>query len=89
MNSGEQAGEEGWMKPIKFKEANFIFAKDQAQYLPLPAWRGDDGTVISCWSLSWKERLGVLVTGRLWVKILTFNKPLQPQRPSVDCPCVR
>jgi len=74
------------MKPIKFKEVNFTFAPNQPPYIPLPAWRGDDGTVISCWSLSWRERFKVLVTGRLWVKVLTFNKPLQPHRLGVDRP---
>lgn len=77
------------MKPIKFKESNFTFAQNQSQYLPLPAWRKDDGTVISCWQLSWKERFKLFINGRIWLKMLTFNKPLQPQRLSVDCPFVR
>lgn len=79
-------GKERWMKPIKFKEANFTFAVNQPQYQPLPAWRGDDGTVISCWQLSRRERLKLLVTGKIWLRVLTFNKPLQPQRLDVDRP---
>ncbi len=74
------------MNPIDFKEVNVVFAKNQPQYLPLPAWKSDDGEVISCWRLSWIERLKVLVSGRLWLRILTFNQPLQPQRPDVDFP---
>ena len=74
------------MKPIKFKEANFTFAKEQPPYIPLPAWRGDDGTVISCWQLSRRERLKLLITGKIWLKVLTFNQPLQPQRLDVDRP---
>lgn len=74
------------MKPIKFKEANVTFAKDQPQYLPLLAHRTDYGMVISCWSVNWKERFKVLITGRIWLRVLTFNEPLQPQRLGVDRP---
>ena len=76
------------MKPIKFKEVNTTFAKDQPEYLPLPVYKSDDGVVISCWSMSIKERLQILFTGRLWLRMLTFNEPLQPQRPDVRSPFV-
>ena len=74
------------MKPIEFKQHNVTFAKDQPQYLPLPAYRSDDGQVITCWQLSWLDRLRVLVNGKLWLSQLTFNHPLQPQRPSIETP---
>lgn len=77
---------EGEMKPIKFKGVNTILAENQLQYLPLPVWKGEDGTVISCWQLSWRERLKLFVDGRIWVKALTFNEPLQPQNLGVDYP---
>jgi hypothetical protein len=57
-----------------------VFAKDQPQYRQLPAVRLDDGTVISRWTLTWRERLRVLWTGSLWLSCLTFNHPLQPTR---------
>ncbi len=66
------------MKPIKFTECNFTYAKNQPPYLPLPAHKTDNGLVTSCWSLSILERLRVLFTGRIYLKMLTFNKPLQP-----------
>lgn len=68
------------MKPIEFKEQNIIFAKDQPEYLPLPAFRNDGpmGEVISCWNLSFKERLKILFTGKLWVSLAMFGKPLTP-----------
>ena len=72
------------MKPIKFKEANVTFAENQPEYIPLPAWKSDDGIVISCWKLNWKERFKLLINGKIWLRILTFNKPLQPQRLDVD-----
>lgn len=74
------------MKPISFKEQNCTIAKNQKEYLSLPAWKSKDGIVISCWQLSFIERIKLLFTGRLWFKILTLNKPLQPQRPLIDHP---
>jgi hypothetical protein len=68
------------MKPIEFKGVNTILAENQPQYLPLPVWKDEDGTVISCWQLNWRERLKLFIDGRIWVKVLTFNKPLQPQK---------
>lgn len=66
------------------------FAKDQPQYLPLPAYRdsGDKGAVLSRWRLSWKERLKILWTGNLYLWCLTFQQPLQPLFPTVDKPDV-
>lgn len=68
------------MTPIQFPEANVTFAKDQPEYMPLPAFKNDSpqGEVISCWQLSFRERLRILFTGKLWVCLLTFNKPLTP-----------
>ncbi len=74
------------MKPIEFEESNTVFAAYQPQYLPLPAFKSDDGKVISCWKASFRERLIFLFTGKLWLYMLTFNKPLQPQRPLIDNP---
>jgi hypothetical protein len=69
------------MKLINFKEVNVTFAKDQPEYLPLPAYRWNDsmGKITCCWKLSFFERLVILFTGNLWHSVLTFNKPLQPQ----------
>lgn len=67
------------MKLIDFPERNIIIAKNQPEYLPLPAYRTDDGKVTCCWKLSLRERLILLFTGKLWHTILTFNNPLQPQ----------
>lgn len=74
------------MRPIEFKEQNVVFAKDQPQYIPLPAFKNqsEQGEVVFCWQLSLKERLKILFTGRLWVSMLTFNKPLTPSKFSVN-----
>jgi hypothetical protein len=33
-----------------------------------------------------RERLKVLLTGKVWQQVLTFNKPLQPQLMAVEKP---
>lgn len=76
------------MDPTKFKQSNVVFAEDQPEYLPLPAYKDNNGLVISCWSFTLRERIKVLFTGRIWWSVLTFNRPLQPQMPSVDLPVI-
>ena len=68
------------MKPIKFKEHNVVYAKDQPEYLSLPAFKdsGPEGAVVSCWELTFKERIKILFTGKLWVSLWSFHKPLTP-----------
>lgn len=74
------------MTPIKFKEMNVTFAENQPEYLPLPAHKGQGGEVISCWKLSWGERLKILLSGRIWLSVYTFNTPLQPLLPTAENP---
>jgi len=74
------------MKPINFPRQNCVFGKHQPEYLPLPVYRSDEGEVISCWKLTCKERLWLLFTGKLYLRQLTFNEPLQPQLPQVKYP---
>ena len=38
------------------------------------------------WMLSWRERIKISFTGKLWISMLTFNNPLQPIKPEVDEP---
>lgn len=68
------------MKPIKFKEVNTVYAADQPEYQPLPAFKDSkpEGAVISCWQLSFIERIRLLFTGKLWVSLWSFHKPLTP-----------
>ena len=74
------------MKPIEFKGCNVIFAKDQPEYLPLPAHRDKGGCVTTCWKLTWRERVYIFFHGSLYLQTLTFNNSLQPQKPSVRSP---
>lgn len=76
------------MKLLSFPEQTVVIAKNQPEYLPLPAHQFNDesGKIAFCWGLTWKERFLVLLRGVVWQQVLTFNKPLQPQRLSVDKP---
>lgn len=73
------------MKAINFKDANIEFAKDQKQYNSLPALRiGDENdTIVTCWRLTFFERLKILFTGRIWMSEMNFNRPLTPRYFSV------
>ena len=74
------------MKPIEFKYQNIVYAKNQPGYLPLPALKMNTPTseVVSCWKLTFKERLKVLVFGRVWMSLTSFNKPLTPSYLATD-----
>lgn len=74
------------MQPMSFSSREVVYAKDQPEYIPLPAERWKDGTVVTKWNLSWKERLKVLFNGHFYLSVLTFNQPLQPVRLSVNRP---
>jgi len=77
------------MKPIEFPEQNTIYAEDQKEYLPLPAYRDRYGCVTSKWKLSWRERFTALFRGSVWVHVHTFNKPLVPVSLTVNSPFER
>ena len=78
------------MNLIEFPEQTIVIAKNQPEYLPLPAYQfqelPDRGRIICCWELSLKERIKLLFTGKLWHQVLAFGSSLQPQFISVDKP---
>ena len=76
------------MEPIEFPEQTIVWAKNQPPYLPLPAYT-DNTQTISCWKLTWKERLLVLLFGKFWLRQMNFGSHLQPQAPSVETPFVK
>lgn len=71
------------MKPVEPKvphdgAALVVFAKDQPQYDPLPAYVDGAGLVMTEWEFS-AEDLATIVNGgrvRLWIS--TFRRSLQP-----------
>ena len=74
------------MKPIKFKHSNVVYAEDQPQYQPLPALKiqSEEGEVITCWKLTFFERIKILFTGKMWMSLMSFNNPLTPSYLSVN-----
>lgn len=67
------------MEPIKFNEANTVYGKGQEYlYEVLPALLFEDGAVVTCWKLSFKDILRLIFTRKLWLFVATFNNPLQP-----------
>lgn len=54
------------MKPINFKEANVTLEGTGCGDLPAFA---NGVQVISCWRMSWKERILALFRGRVWMGI--------------------
>lgn len=74
------------MDIVKFKGYNIVYGANQEEYLNLPVRQYEDGLAISCFKPSLKERLKILFIGKIWISILTFNKPLQPIKVEVDQP---
>ena len=68
------------MKAVEFDEVNVRIAEDQEEYQTLPAHKkvGVNGEMIMRFKLSKEEREQVREEGEIWLKILTFGKPLQP-----------
>lgn len=71
------------MKAIEFPEANAIYAKNQPEYLALPSHKTPSGIVTACYKPSFREVLQLLFGAKIWLSVMTMNKPLQPQRMTV------
>lgn len=62
------------MTPIKFKEVNRTLLKpismtDEECY-SLPVFT-DGSSCVSRWKLSWKERLSILLFGKIWLVVIS------------------
>jgi hypothetical protein len=65
------------MKPEAFKHSNKTLQPSGAKYSenvtgvkPLLIWT-DGEQCVSCWRMSWRERLSALIFGRVWVALLS------------------
>lgn len=75
------------MKLVKFPEVNLVIAKDQPEYIPMPAnYEPEHGVATICWQLTFRERARLLFAGKLWHQIMTFGAAMQPQRMSATKP---
>lgn len=63
----------------RYEAEAVIFAKDQPEYIPLPA-NVRFPYVETKWKFSWVERLRVLLRGEMYLTVMTFGSPLQPLR---------
>jgi hypothetical protein len=63
------------MKPIKFKEATIEIKKPSSmtdeECSSLHIYQNTDGTCISCWTVSFWERMKFLFHGKIWLGILS------------------
>jgi len=61
------------MRPIAFPEQTKVLQKPAGmtdeECAPLPVFN-DGKQSISCWRPSWRERLSILVFGRVWCSVL-------------------
>ena len=67
-------------KPIKFKESNFTWkgwpkSETKLEVRDLPAYKTEDRT-ISCWKLTWEERLISFFTGKVWLHVVGRHIPV-------------
>lgn len=75
------------MKPVEFPEVNKRWGEGQPEYQVLPAY-SDSRVTIACWQMTWRERLKVLFTGRIWCRLMNFGGPLTPSLLEVDSPFI-
>lgn len=76
------------MKAIEFEQQSIVVAKNQPEYEPLPMKISvhSDGLAACCYKLTFRERIKLLFTGKLWIETLTFHRGITPIRPSVHEP---
>tara|TARA_R110000787_G_scaffold97665_4_gene201303 strand:+ start:2423 stop:3004 length:582 start_codon:yes stop_codon:yes gene_type:complete len=73
------------MKLTNFPEVNVEVAKDQPEFLTVPAYYNRfDGSLTFCFKLSPEEIEKVSETGEIWCKQLTNSKPMQPIKMGTD-----
>ena len=67
------------MTPVDFRHAQKRLTPSTRNYSdnvesvqPLPIWT-DGEQCLSCWQMSWRERLSALVFGRVWLAVLSGN----------------
>ena len=67
------------MKPVDFEGSNVVMGKGQPEYIPLPAYRDDEGKVTSVWELTDEERQLIADGAKVCTCLSTFGHSIQPQ----------
>ena len=62
------------------------FGRNQSPYEGLPARMDQSGTAITCWVLTWKERIRVFLGHPIYLLILTQGDKIQPIKLQVERP---
>lgn len=68
--------------PIEFEHQKTVLQPSGKEYSenvtgvdPLPVWT-DGEQCVSCWKMSWRERLSALIFGRVWMAVLSgYTQP--------------
>lgn len=55
-----------------------VYAADQPQYQPLPAFKCVNGKILTRWEMTDEEKRLVAEQGYIYLAVSTFNQPLQP-----------
>lgn len=55
-----------------------VYAADQPEYQPLPAFKCVNGKILTRWELDENEKRLVAEQGYVYLAVNTFNQPLQP-----------
>lgn len=69
------------LRAVEFEGQNVIYAKDQPDYLPLPAYvdtESREAPALFCFAVNDYQKERIQRSGKLWVRCLTFGHPLQP-----------
>lgn len=70
------------MQPVEQFEVEgaqrVVFAKDQPEYIPLPALVFPDGTILTEWQPSEEERAAIARGENIRLWIWTYGRTLQP-----------
>ena len=74
------------MTPIKTPETNVVFGANQQGVFPLPCHREPNGDVYTTWELTEQEKAEVASTGKIYIMVQTFNRPLQPMIATTENP---
>ncbi len=60
------------MKPIQFDGVNQVFGEVEVELLPVL----NDGTqLVSCWQMTWKQRISALLKGKIWLCVKGQEHP--------------
>lgn len=64
------------MKPIDYPSVNCVVGGE------IPAQRTEHGFILSRWSMTWRERLAILLHGKVWLAVI--GETMQPTLLSGD-----